>query len=112
MSQHQSLLQDRVGLVSWWGSYEVSYQACGVLRERIDHVCKPLPLRHHSQHLETQLCPGNPDAWCLGPAMQHLTLLINILNGLVFFNRLQSNGLKNLMDQQLTEVTFGVTINV
>ena len=44
--------------------------------------------------------------------MQHLTLLINILNGLVFFNRLQSNGLKNLMDQQLTEVTFGVTNNI
>ena len=39
---------------------------------------------------------------------------LNILNGLVlsFFNGLKSNGLEELMDQQLTEVTFVVTINV
>ena len=32
----------------------------------------------------------------------------NVLNGLVlgFCNRLKSNGLENLMDQRLTEVTF------
>ena len=38
----------------------------------------------------------------------------NVLNGLVlvFLNGLKSNKLKNLTDQQLTEVTFGVTINV
>ena len=31
---------------------------------------------------------------------------------LVFIDRLKSNGLENLTDQRLTEVTFGVTINV
>ena len=29
-----------------------------------------------------------------------------------FFNGLKSNGLENLTDQRLTEVTYGVTINV
>ena len=38
----------------------------------------------------------------------------NVLNGLVlvFFNGLKSNGLEDLTDQRLTEVTFVVTINV
>ena len=37
----------------------------------------------------------------------------NFLNWIVFFyNKLKSNGLKNLMDQRLPEATFGVTINV
>ena len=38
----------------------------------------------------------------------------NILDGLVlvFLNGLKSNRLKNVMDQRLTEVTFGVTNNV
>ena len=38
----------------------------------------------------------------------------NVLNELVlvFFNGLKSNGLEDLTDQRLTEVTFVVTINV
>ena len=37
----------------------------------------------------------------------------NVRNELVFFfNGLKSNGLENLTDQRITEVTFGVTINV
>ena len=37
----------------------------------------------------------------------------NVLNGLVFFfYGLKSNGLEDLTDQRLTEVTFVVTINV
>ena len=37
----------------------------------------------------------------------------NVLNGIVFFIGLNnSNGLKNLTDQRLMEVNFGVMINV
>ena len=36
----------------------------------------------------------------------------NILDRLVFFNSLKSNGLNNLTDQRLMEVTFRVTIYV
>ena len=41
-------------------------------------------------------------------------IAFNVLNGLVlvFFNGLKSNGLEDLTDQRLTEVTFVVTINV
>ena len=48
------------------------------------------------------------------PALHVTFNAFNALNRLVlvFFNGLKSNGLEHLTDQRLTEVTFGVTINV
>ena len=64
----------------------------------------------------TQLFNLSCSTLLFNPGWIHLNVLFkafNVLNRVVdFFYRLKSNGLKNVTDQQLTEVSFGVTINV